>query len=341
MRRSIGAATLLAVVTLVGACSTAATQAPTQAPATAAPATAAPASAAPASAAPASMTPASAAPATAAPASAAPAASIAAVPTSELVAPTKLTVCSDIPYAPQEFLDANGNPTGADIDIGAEIAKRLGLTEVVNNTVFDTIIEAIASPKCDIILSAMNITAPRVKAVDFIPYFQAGQSFVVSKGNPANITKTSDLCGKTVAVEAGTTEVDYLNGAGAYQGHGLSASCQAQGLKPITVSTFAKDSDAILALQSGHADAYFGDSPVAGYYVAQHPDQFQLSGLTVGVALEGIGVAKTNTQLRDAVQQALISMINDGTYLNILNKYGVASDAITAAVAAKINYLGH
>jgi polar amino acid transport system substrate-binding protein len=340
MRRSIVPATLLVVATLVGACSTAATPAPSQAPASAAPASAAPASAAPASAAPASAAPASAAPASAAPASAAPAASIAAVPSGQLIFPGKLVICSDIPYPPQEFFDANGNPTGSDIEIGAEIAKRLGLTMEVQNSVFDTIIAALTGGKCDIIISAQNITADRVKQVDMIPYFQAGQSFVVAKGNPKNITTQNDLCGKTIAAESGTTEADYLNGTGDYKGQGLSAACVKAGKGKITVKEYQKDSDALLALQAGQVDAYFADSPVAGYYTVQHPDQFQLSGLTLGVADEGISVAKSNTGLRDAVQQALISMINDGTYMNILKKYGDDSGAISAAMAAKINYIG-
>ena len=142
--------------------------------------------------------------------SAAPAASTIAVPAAELVDAGKLTVCSDIPYPPQEFFDANGNPTGSDIDIGAEIAKRLGLDMAVNNTVFDTIIAALQGGKCDIIISAQNITRDRIKQVDMIPYFQAGQSFVVAKGNPKGITATTDLCGKNIAAETGTTEVNYL-----------------------------------------------------------------------------------------------------------------------------------
>jgi len=335
MRRSIVPATLLAVVTLVGACSTAATQTPTQAPATAAPATAAPATAAPATAAPASM-----APASAAPASMAAASPIAVVPSGQLIFPGKLVICSDIPYPPQEFFDANGNPTGSDIDLGAEIARRLGLTVEVQNSVFDTIIAALTGGKCDIIISAQNITSDRVKQVDMIPYFEAGQSFVVATGNPKNIKVQNDLCGKTIGAETGTTEVDYLNGTGDYQGQGLSAACAKAGKAKINTVQFSKDSDALLALQTGKVDAYFADSPVAGYYTVLKPDLFQLSGLTLGVADEGISVSKSNTGLRAAVQQALISMINDGTYLTILKKYGDDSGAVTAAMAAKLNYIG-
>ncbi|HXR27689.1 MAG TPA: ABC transporter substrate-binding protein, partial [Candidatus Baltobacteraceae bacterium] len=291
--------------------------------------------AAPATAAPASM-----APASAAPASMAAASPIAVVPSGQLIFPGKLVICSDIPYPPQEFFDANGNPTGSDIDLGAEIARRLGLTVEVQNSVFDTIIAALTGGKCDIIISAQNITSDRVKQVDMIPYFQAGQSFVVATGNPKNIKGQNDLCGKTIGAETGTTEVDYLNGTGDYQGQGLSAACAKAGKAKINTVQFSKDSDALLALQTGKVDAYFADSPVAGYYTVLKPDLFQLSGLTLGVADEGISVSKSNTGLRAAVQQALISMINDGTYLTILKKYGDDSGAVTAAMAAKLNYIG-
>ena len=135
---------------------------------------------------------------------------------SQLVQPGKLEICSDIPYPPMEFYDNNGNPEGSDVEIGNEIAARLGLQPIWINTVFDTIIEALKSPKCDLTLSDMNITADRNKQISFIEYFQAGQSMLAAKGNPQNINSMMDLCGQSVAAESGTTEVDYLNGTGDY-----------------------------------------------------------------------------------------------------------------------------
>ena len=61
-------------------------------------------------------------------------------------------------------------------------------------------------------LTAPNITPDRVKQVDMIPYFEAGQAFAVLKGNPAGITTELDLCGKKAGAETGTTEIQYLEG---------------------------------------------------------------------------------------------------------------------------------
>ncbi len=272
----------------------------------------------------------SSAPATAgaAPSTAAPSVATIAVPADQLIFPTKLLICSDIPYPPQEFFDDQGNPIGSDIEIGQEIARRLGLEPVIINSVFDTIIAAVNGGKCDIIISAQNITADRKKQVDMIPYFQAGQAFVVAKGNPDNIKTQQDLCGKAIAAETGTTEVEYLQGSGDYKGKGLSGACTRAGKAAIDVKTFAKDSDALLALQGQQVSAYFADSPVAGYYVTQHPDAFELSGLTLAVIKEGISVSKDKTGVRDSVKRALTAMVADGTYLGILTKWGVQSGTI-------------
>ena len=131
-------------------------------------------------------------------------------------------------------------------------------------------------------------------------------------------------------MQEATTELDYLQGTGDYKGAGLSDGCTKAGKPEINIKTFVKDNDALLALQSGTADVYFADSPVAGFYAKQHPDQFELTGLTLDVAIEGISVDKGHTGLRDAVKTALLSMINDGTYTKILTKWGDQDSAITA-----------
>ncbi|MCL4528618.1 MAG: ABC transporter substrate-binding protein [Chloroflexi bacterium] len=262
---------------------------------------------------------------------------VASVDPSALAQKGKLLICSDLPYPPQEFFDANGNPTGSDIEIGLEIANRLGLQGVVVNSVFDTIIAAVTSGKCDIIISAQNITTDRQKQVSMIPYFQAGQSMVVAKGNPDNINAPTDLCGKSAAAESGTTEADYLQGTGDYKGKGLPAECSAAGKPPVNVVVTQKDTDALQQLQAGKVAAYFADSPVASYYTVQHPDQFQVVGQIIEPAMEGISVPCgqadcTNaplTPLGQAVKTALQSMMADGTYLKILTKYGLQSGAVT------------
>jgi len=248
-----------------------------------------------------------------------------------------LLICTDFPYPPQEMFDANGNPEGLDIDIGTEMAKRLGLQVQFVNSVFDTIIAAVNSGKCDIIISAQNITADRQKQVSMIPYFQAGQSFVALKGNPDNINVPMDLCGKAAAAESGTTEADYLQGTGDYLDKGITQACQAAGKPAVTVVVTQKDTDALQQLQAGKVVIYSTDSPVAAYYTIEHPDLFQVVGQVLEPIQEGISVPCgqedcTNAPLStvgETVRSTLKSMMDDGTYLKILTKWNLADGAVT------------
>ena len=262
---------------------------------------------------------------------------VAQIPPEDLVIKGKLLVCSDIPYPPQEFYDANGNPQGVDIEIAQEIANRLGLQLQVVNSVFDTIIAAVTSGKCDIVVSAMNITPDRNKQVSMIPYFEAGQSIVVQKGNPANINQPLDLCGMSAAAESGTTEAQYLQGTESYSGKGLTQLCEQAGKGKLTVVLTQKDTDALQQLQSGKVAAYFTDSPVAAYYVVQNPDQFQVVGQIIDPIVEGIAVPCGATDctsaplspVGQAVKTALQSMMTDGTYAAILKKWDLENSAVT------------
>lgn len=262
---------------------------------------------------------------------------LATIPADQLLFAGKLTICSDMPYAPQEYFDANGNPIGSDIEIGQEIARRLGLTAQIVNSVFDTIIPALTGGKCDIIISAQNINPDRLEQVDMLPFFKAGQAFLVQKGNPANIQSLEDLCGKKIAVQAGTTMLDYLSATGDYTGSGLPKVCTDAGKPLPDLKTFSKDPDAAAALQAGTTDAYLSDLPVVVGHVEAQPNTFEAAPVPqIDPSLQGISVAKSATAgqpspIYDAVKTALLSMISDGSYLSILTKYKVEGGAITAA----------
>src|SRR2546430_7890609 len=88
-----------------------------------------------------------------------------------------LLYCSDISYPPEEFVQGGKN-LGSDIDIGAEVAKRLGMSVKFQNTGFDGIVAALLSNKCDAIISGMNDTADRRKSIAFVDYLEVAQSFI-------------------------------------------------------------------------------------------------------------------------------------------------------------------
>jgi polar amino acid transport system substrate-binding protein len=226
--------------------------------------------------------------------------------------------CSDITYPPEEFY-VGTKPAGSDIDIGNEVAKRLGKTAKFDNTGFDAIIAALLAKKCDAIISGMNDTAERRKQVAFVDYIKVGQSLMVKAGNPEHITGLASLSGKSVSVEVGTTNKAFLDAQ--------SKKLTAAGKAAIKVQAFPKDTDAAAALKTGRVDAYFGDSPVVAYYISKDKS-FAFAGAPINPILVGIAVRKSDTALKAGIQKAINGMYADGTMKRILAKWKMSPTAL-------------
>ena len=229
----------------------------------------------------------------------------------------KIVYCSDITYPPEEFFKGN-KAVGSDIDIGTAIAALMGVKAHFKNTTFDSIIAALLAKKCDAIISGMNDTKERRKAVDFVDYISVGQSLMVKAGNPKHISSLTSLSGHRVSVESGTTNRDFLAAE--------SKSLQKKGKNPITIVTFPKDTDAAAALKTGRVDAYFGDSPVVAYYVAQDKS-FAFAGQPVNPLPVGIAIRKGDP-LKAATQKAVNALYANGTMKRILAKWKMSATAL-------------
>ncbi|HET6818892.1 MAG TPA: ABC transporter substrate-binding protein [Mycobacteriales bacterium] len=229
-----------------------------------------------------------------------------------------LKVATDASYAPNEFF-ASDNKTiqGMDVDLGHAIGGVLGLKFQFVNVSFDSIIPNLGS-RYDLGMSSFTDNKDREKVVDMVDYFTAGTSFLAKKGSSLNPSSVADLCGKTAAVEKGTTQLDDLNAQ--------KKKCK------LNVLAFPDQNGANLALQSGRADVVLADSPVAAYAAKQSNGQFVLVGKPYGTAPYGIAVPKDSAHagLADAISMALADLSKSGTYQQILQKWGVQAGAVTS-----------
>jgi polar amino acid transport system substrate-binding protein len=228
-----------------------------------------------------------------------------------------LTFCTDATYPPEEFFQGT-KLVGSDIDIGTDVAKRLGMAAKFQNTGFDGIIAALLAKKCDAIISGMNDTPERRKQIAFVDYISVGQSLMVEKGNPKGIKVLSDLGGKTVSVEVGTTNKAFLDTT--------STALKKKGLSAIKIVTFPKDTDAANALKTGRVDAYFGDSPVVAYYI-QRDSSFAFAGSPVNPILVGIGLRKGDA-LIPKIKKQIAVMYGDGAMSKILARWKMSAVAL-------------
>nr|WP_229924790.1 ABC transporter substrate-binding protein [Streptomyces sulfonofaciens] len=246
-----------------------------------------------------------------------------------------IKVGSDIAYAPVEFKDKDGNTAGIDPDLAAALGSVLGVKFEFENGTFDTLLTGLRSKRYDIAMSAMTDTKDRQdgvdadtgkkvgEGVDFVDYFSAGVSIYTPKGKTQGIRTWTDLCGKKVTVERGTVSDDLAKAQ--------AKKCPAG--KKLTIEAFDNDQQAQTRLRSGGADAGSSDFPVAAYAVKTSGGgkDFEMVGEQVQAAPYGIAVAKSNTQLRDALKAALDRLIKDGTYSKIISRWGVKAGAIEQA----------
>jgi len=255
-----------------------------------------------------------------------------------LVSSGKLTIASDTTYAPAEFEDPNkpGSYIGYDLDLAKELAARMCLTPVIQKADFSAIIPDISGPalgsqKYDASFSSFTINNDRLAKVDMIPYFQAGETIMVAKGNPKNIKAIKDMCGLVVAVQDGTVEKDELDDA---NGNGPGNSGQEPVCKDNHIRVYHNSDQGLVTRQvvTGSADAMYADEPIVGYAVSQNAGKVESAGNNVAPSPQGIVVRKDNADLETAMKTALKAMINDGKYQAILKQWGVDSGAYTTGV---------
>jgi polar amino acid transport system substrate-binding protein len=241
-----------------------------------------------------------------------------------------LTVAADATYAPNEFIGTDGHTVvGLDADLAKALGQVLGLKVNVINATFATIIPGLASGKYDLGISSFTDTKEREKTVDFVTYFVAGTSFYVKSDGGPDIGSLADLCGRTVAVEQGTTQQA--------DAQAQAEKCKSAGKPGVTVQVFNDQNAVNLALSSGRAQVAMADSPVAAYQVKQSNGTFKVTGSPYGTAPYGIAIPKS-TGMADPVLAAVKHLMSEGTYTKILGKWGVQGGAISdPAVNAAIS----
>jgi polar amino acid transport system substrate-binding protein len=169
-------------------------------------------------------------------------------------------------------------------------------------------------------MSSFTDTKARQKVVDFVTYFSAGTSFYEkASGGPA-LSGLSGLCGKSVAVENGTTEQADATAQ--------NKKCKNAGKPGVSVKAYPDQNAANLAISSGRQQIGMADSPVAAYIVKQSHGQFKLVGKSYGTAPYGIALPK-HSGMTKPVLAAVKYLMKQGTYKKILRKWGVQGGAIS------------
>lgn len=178
----------------------------------------------------------------------------------EVLAAGKLVVSTDPNYAPQSFLNDDGDLDGFDVNVAQEVAKRLGVEIEFVTPDWDIITAGNWGGRWDLSIGSMTPTETRSEILWFTdPYYYTPASFAVHKEN-TSIKSVDDLAGKRVGLGTATTYEAYLDGELAIMGGEIMYDPPSD----IDVKPYSTDAEAIqdLALGDGvRLDAVMSAQP--------------------------------------------------------------------------------
>lgn len=212
---------------------------------------------------------------------------------------------------PLQFVNDRGELQGMRVELGNEVAKKLGLTPEYVRIEFSAMVPGLAAKRWDMINTGIFWTEERSKLMYMVPYERAAISFLVARGNPLGIQKWEDLAGKAVSVELGgieerrTREVDGM--------------LKAKGLAGLTIRTFNNFAESFQALRAGQVQAATSIDATAMFWQGRGDFTRAVAGLFPQTAT----FAFANKALAEAVVGALNDLKKAGYYDQLFDKYGV------------------
>lgn len=223
----------------------------------------------------------------------------------------KIRFATEATYPPFEYIDESGTLKGFDIDIANALCQQIKAQCTFSHQTFSSLIPSLKLGKYDALISTINITDERKKQVAFThAYYSPSGSFV---GASAKHYSLADLAGKTIGVQQGSTFEKYI---------------QDKYGKKVTLKTYASIQEAFLDLASGRVDIVLSDTPIIQVWLKQdgNSKNFSLIGAPIVDATffgEGYGIAvrQNETELLNALNNALAVIKANGTYNTIMQKY--------------------
>ena len=208
-----------------------------------------------------------------------------------------LNIGSDTTYPPHESINADGVVEGFDVDIVAEICKKINCQPNWVTTAWDGIFTALADGQFDMVVSGVTITDERDKTVDFSdPYIIVQQGVLIRVEDKGVTIEDFKSGSKRLASQTGTTN--------AQLGEELVGRANMQ--------LFDAFNNAVIALNNGDVDGVIIDSTSATAFEQEFAGDLTL-GIT-GLSSDPLGlVFQEGDPLQDSFNEGLAAIKADGT----------------------------
>lgn len=224
----------------------------------------------------------------------------------------RLVIGVNVPYAPMEFKNADGQLVGFDVELMDAMTRVMGLVPDYRVIPFDQILPSVESGAIDVGMSSVTDTKAREEAVDFVTYFRAGTQWASRPATPAG---PAAACGARVGVAQGTLQATE-------ELPQKSDECVAAGMPPVEIVEFAGQDLVTTALVKGEVDVMSADSPVTGFAIKLSRGDLVPAGDVFDTAPYGWPVAK-DSGLTESLRLALEHLMETGEYRTIATMWGI------------------
>ena len=220
-----------------------------------------------------------------------------------------LTVGFDQGYPPYGFVGDDGEYTGFDLDLAAEVAERNGWNLELSAIDWDAKDALLSSGSINCIWNGFTMEDREDDYTFSEPYMLNEQVIVVK--SDSGIADSAALAGKTVMTQVDSAALDVLEGDAA----DLAATFA--GGAPQTISDY---NNAFMQLESGMVDAVACDLSIANYQMSAKPDTYTIID-TLSSEHYAVGFKQGNEDLAATVTATLKAMYEDGTVQELCDKY--------------------
>lgn len=227
-----------------------------------------------------------------------------------------LTVGFDANFPPYGYMDDNGEYIGFDLDLAQEVCDRLGWELVKQPIDWDSKDMELSTGAIDCIWNGFTYNGREDEYTWSDPYVDNSQVFVVAADS--GITKLDDLAGKVVDVQADSSALTALED----EANATLADSFGELIQVPEYNT------AFMNLEAGAADAVAMDIGVANYQISSRGDKFIILDEPLSTEVYAVGFLLGNEELRDAVQEQLNAMAEDGKFTEIAEKWEL-TDCVT------------
>jgi polar amino acid transport system substrate-binding protein len=233
-------------------------------------------------------------------------------------------------FPPMAFATHTGSgATGVDILLSEAVANVIGVkleTHIV--TTFSELFPAITTGRAEMEFTATFDSSTRYKLDYFVDYFRTGTQLYIPKSEARKYKKVSQLCGHTIAGETGTLYQPNLTAA-------FKKICKGgSGLSFVNVPGIPEQNT---EMKEGRAQAAVAGPESVDYLQITNPGQYERIGPTFYPTYYGVTLPNSafGKQLGHVIALALDQLIKNGTYMKILKKYDVQSQAVKTATIDK------